>query len=713
MARIDTSKLQLKSFRQKDEIQYDPHLQEEKCRADAERAPTRNKRYVDVLVKLKSPGATVEGLIVTGPPEGRIVTGRVAIEDIEKVRAQVDSLKAATELHLCLYNSVPVIHADRGVLDQTLKTASFEPSEGMQKLGLDGSGVIVGVVDIGCDFRHANFRDEGNKTRLLYLWDQSAKVSEESDQEPPFNYGRQFTSEQIDNALKVEGVDGKNAAYKELGYAPLPGAHGTHVLDVAAGNGRELAIFPGGQKSSISQSPPGIAPKADLIFVELKSYDDGSLGNSRYLVEAVEYIFKKAEELGKPAVVNVSLSTTGGPHDGTALVEEKFDELLRVPGRAIVVSAGNSFNQRSHLSGTVCPGKGMEILWHTDPRQTTPPPKNEMEVWYSGSQELQVTLVTPDGHEVGSVPLGETRNLADDTDRYGRISHRRDDPNNRDNQIDIRLPHLDGVEAPWRIRLSSPKGGEVPFHAWIEQDERGQSRFEGPTDPFFTLGSISCSRKALTVGAYDTTEKASLAPPLEATSAGPTRPSQRGMVKPQEKPELSAPGLGVVAARAHGGVTIMSGTSTAAAHVSGVVALLFDLAQRRGDDPLPIDVTRDLLIKAARGRSLESPLAIGADPVERERRLGAGSVDAAGAIQALLESKIQRRDSVSLQAPLPDRPNMETRMEEMSDQLKKVSGKLARMMRMVDKLANNEPFIIPPPSISEQPSHLRRNGKKH
>jgi len=49
-----------------------------------------------------------------------------------------------------------------------------------------------------------------------------------------------------------------------------------------------------------------------------------SPGNSRTLLEAVDYIFTKAAELGKSAVVNLSLGTHG-PHDGSTLAEQGFD----------------------------------------------------------------------------------------------------------------------------------------------------------------------------------------------------------------------------------------------------------------------------------------------------------------------------------------------------------------------------------------------------
>ena len=274
----------------------------------------------------------------------------------------------------------------------------------------------------------------------------------------------------IDRALAA----GDENAYRVLGwsYAAIA-AHGTHVMDIAAGNGREPALFNGKPSNGpIQPSVPGVAPHADIIFVNLRNPERGFLGNSRGLLDAVAYIFKKADQLGKPAVVNLSLSTTGGPHDGTTLVEQGFEALVNATsGRAIVTSAGNSYTMRSHLHGTVTKASEKQILWHTDPRHTDPDNgiKNEIEIWYPKGSKLQVNLYDPreDNKLVGSVALGGTKVLLVGDRRVGRISHRAEDPNNGDNHIDIRLPHFADdklKDVPWKIGLSSEDNdGPIPY----------------------------------------------------------------------------------------------------------------------------------------------------------------------------------------------------------------------------------------------------------
>lgn len=629
---LDVRSLQLRPARIQDDelndLQYDPHLQEERLRQLANlpggKAITfteNGKLYVDIIAKLKGPeyevpeGITYLNKIGGGP----IITGCIEVDRIPVVRKQVESLKAALEIHLHLYNSLPAIHSD----SESLGLPEF--------LGLDGKGVVVGVVDFGCDFRHANFRKPNGDTRLLALWDQTKEdTSREPEFLPPerYKYGREFTADRINEALKLP----EDKVYEDLDYTPMLSAHGTHVMDIAAGNGRERNFFGGKEDSgSVQLSHPGVAPKADLVFVHLKDFDGNLLGNSTCLLDAVDYIFRKAEEKKKTAVVvNLSLSTSGGPHDGSTLVEEGFAALVNAkPGRAIVISAGNSYLKEGHVSGTIREGEPREILWYTDPRYADPEKtKNEMEVWYPGDRDLAVSLTAPNGKLLGTVAPGETCEVYAGTVRVGRVSNRVQDPNNKDNQIDIRLPHLVKVPGPWKIGLSTLKGN-VDFHAWIEQDDHGLSRFEGPTDPRCTLGAISCSDATVTVGAFDTSEMAILGLPFEASSSGPTRP-RNGGTEVRQKPDLSAPGVNIVAARAGKGTIVKSGTSMATAHVTGLIALLYDLARRSGKGLPSFDELRALLLRAAG----KDPSSKGWDP-----RLGLGKIDGVQLMKSLLAPK--------------------------------------------------------------------------
>ncbi len=531
-------------------------------------------------------------------PDGTVVvTARIPIRRIEHVRTQkfVRSLKAAQAVRPTLAATV----------DETGAREALLP-EG--HLANGGAGAVVGIVDYGCDFAHRNFRDAGGGTRILSIWDQGGPTGTAS----PLGYGAEFTREQINEALHAADP------YTALGYGPEPdsidgppGTHGTHVMDIAAGNG-------------LGSGVPGMAPNADLIFVDVSSDDvpfvgatvvGKSFGDSTRLLEAIKYIFDRAGT--RPCVINVSLGTNGGPHDGSTLVEDGIDRLLReAPNRSVVIAASNSYGDGIHASGTVNPGHATDLVWQIPPGDFT---QNEFEVWYEGEDRFALELEAPDGTSLGTIEPGESGTLTVDGNIVIFVANRLGDPNNADNMIGIFLERgLPGGD--WIVRLHGRTVTNGAFHAWIERDDNGQSQFAPPHDDRFTIGTISCGRETLVVGSYDAHK---VGKPLSFfTSAGPTRDGR-------EKPEISAPGHQVLAAhsRTSTGVVRKSGTSMAAPATTGLVALVLAEALARNLS-LSIDQIRGIVTSTARKNP---PPGGGWDD-----RYGAGRISATAAVAAVM-----------------------------------------------------------------------------
>ena len=179
--------------------------------------------------------------------------------------------------------------------------------------GYDGEGVIVGVIDSGMDRQHPDFQDEEGRTRVLKYWDQTLPINGQTPQ--PYNYGQVWDSTQI-NAGQMTSVD-----------QPQYFGHGSTVTGTVAGNG----LANGRHK--------GCAPKSDMIIVSSRFS-----GNFRASVaDAVKYIFDEAEALGRPAVINASLGTYLGSHDGKDAAALFIDQLIEERGgRSLVCAAGNS-----------------------------------------------------------------------------------------------------------------------------------------------------------------------------------------------------------------------------------------------------------------------------------------------------------------------------------------------------------------------------------
>ena len=444
-----------------------------------------------------------------------------------------------------------------------------------------GRGVVVGLVDWGFDFAHPDFLNKDGTTRILALWDQRGSRLPNSPQ--PFGYGIVHNRDAINQALKQKDP------YAALGYHPADadtgiGSHGTHVLSIAAGGGGE-------------DRPTGIAPEADLVVVHNAPWDEvdtGRLGDSVTLLEGVDFISRVAGD--HPWVINLSMGRHGEQHDGSTLLEQGLDVAIRsTTGRAVCLSAGNYFDKRIHASGQLRPTQERTIIWEILENKPT---NNQLEFWYSWQDKFEVTVRSPDGAISARAGIGERSKFLMGGKEVGNVYHRGQEPNNFDNHVIIYL-YKDAPAGEWEVTLIGEDVIDGRYHAWIERDvscSRCQSRLRAEdADPKSTTGTICNGRRTLAVGAYNKHD-----PDMRLghfSSVGPTRDGRL-------KPDLCAPGVSVLAARSaprvkHDPVqllTRMSGTSMAAPHVTGTIALMFQAAPRR----LRIEETHNLYCRARR-----------------------------------------------------------------------------------------------------------------
>lgn len=185
--------------------------------------------------------------------------------------------------------------------------------QGMEGLpeSYTGKGVIVGYIDTGCDVTHGDFKDVSGNSRVIRYWDQTASTNQRTPVK--YGYGQVFDSSDI-NAGILPNYSGSS--------------HGTTVAGVGSGNG----LANGRNK--------GMAPESDIIIV--KSPLAGS-SFSITVAEAVDFVFSVADTMGMPAVVNLSIGTYLGSHDGLDPAGLYIDSLLSdKPGRIVICAAGNS-----------------------------------------------------------------------------------------------------------------------------------------------------------------------------------------------------------------------------------------------------------------------------------------------------------------------------------------------------------------------------------
>jgi subtilisin family serine protease len=230
-----------------------------------------------------------------------------------------------------------------------------------------GNGVIIGIIDRGFDYTHPTFYNtDYSQYRISRIWNQIDIGT------PPigYDYGNEIIgSEEILNKLNdniiINGED----------YSELLGidSHGTHVAGIAAGSG-----------STLSENFKGVAYNSELVLCT--SVEPAKISN------AIEYIFDYASSVGKPAVINMSLGSNMGPHDGTSSLDKKIDEYSG-EGRIIVGSAGNTGDKKLHLDYNFSENETIQSFINFS-SNSTPSSKgsNKIDIWGEAGDDFSVAL---------------------------------------------------------------------------------------------------------------------------------------------------------------------------------------------------------------------------------------------------------------------------------------------------------------------------------
>ncbi len=508
---------------------------------------------VGVVIELE-PGADapadVPGLRV-GSRTGVWATGRLPLSSLARLAASpgVRHVHASQRLRPAMDLAVPAA----GVNQVWQGSPAYT-----------GDGVLVGVIDSGLDWRHPDFDDAGGQTRILAIWDQYATGT------PPsgFAYGSEYTSAQI-NAGTVAEADYEG--------------HGTHVTGIAAGNGRAST----GQYS-------GVAVGAEILFAKAWSDADGGFAEDK-VIDAMNYLVQKADALGRPIAINMSLGGHFGAHDGTRPQEQVLNSLVG-EGVAICVAAGNEGESYVHDEFSAAGGSMTYRIVTYTPNAGTGNDFAYLSIWVDGAGSPSVT-VSGNGQSVGPVFSGNVdgANTTAGTVVIDNASGGAD-PANGDKLIMIQWDDRDGVApaaADWTVTLNSGSG---TAHAWHISSSMTAGLID--SDQRYSVGMPGTAAEAITVAALKTRNtwpsQAGVAGyggewgdvPLGArapfSSIGPTRDGR-------QKPDLAAPGMAIVScysrdsnpaadANQRVGSEYMAnqGTSMATPLLCGVVAMMFE-----------------------------------------------------------------------------------------------------------------------------------------
>ncbi|HYW71171.1 MAG TPA: S8 family peptidase [Pyrinomonadaceae bacterium] len=422
-----------------------------------------------------------------------------------------------------------------------------------------GLGAIIGVIDSGFELTHPSFIGPTGKTRIISCWDQGNTGGP-----PPagFRYGVEYTSTLIEEKI---------AAKTTLPAGPTT-AHGTHVAGIAAGNGTPHGIY------------RGMAPEAYLILVAYRS--DLPLGGSAFIINAIDYIQRKAKALSLPAVINMSFGGNLGAHDGTSPLEIAIDRIVEKGRTLVVKSAGNLRGQEGepstfHAHASVNQNEEVAVPFNLKQTATSPVDRDTIEIWYRRDDRLTIALQPPNGPVSAYIGPGTTGPIVFPAGNRAQVFSHLHHPANGDNHIGIVLEPGEGwVPGIWNLIIRGDTVRRGDFDLWTDRPQ-GESNieFQGYQSDAVTITLPGTSRNVITVGGFVSRPEergetgAVIGGISTGSSLGPTRDGRL-------KPDIAAPSTLIMTPRVQidsASVTydFQTGTSMAAPHVTGVIALLW------------------------------------------------------------------------------------------------------------------------------------------
>lgn len=357
-----------------------------------------------------------------------------------------------------------------------------------------GKDVVLGLYDGGLDPNHPNFKNTDGSSRVSRLWHYTSDYTTDNTL-----YTAQtipsFTTDDDDetHATHVAGIMG--GSYNSTGKYIKHTNASTGVGTVTNGN---IPFY-------------GVAPEAELAF-SCGSFSDEAI------LAGVKNIADYAASVGKPAVINLSLGSNYGPHDGTDDFSAALDEIGK--DAIICVAAGNegSDNMSIHHECTTGNLSVKTILYYNNTYTTSN--TGFLDIWASDSNPLTVTVanVNSSGTLSNSTTLKTSANgtkISTGIKSGGTVYYYAGvDPNNNRYNVLIDLDSALPATGRFSITVTGSAGQDIDIYydgysTFSDSYYNNSTKLSGYTagTPDQSINGMACGKNIIAVGSYNTLAK--------------------------------------------------------------------------------------------------------------------------------------------------------------------------------------------------------------
>lgn len=414
---------------------------------------------------------------------------------------------------------------------------------------LSGKGVITAIIDTGIDIYSSEFRNADGSTRILDIYDQTLQ--------------REYSAADIDAFIgKDRNVyTGRDISQEENEGIPAFDniQHGTNVAVIACGKS-------------------GVAYESDIIVVKMGYSYNNQFPRTTSLMDAIDYIIRKAMEYNRPVAINISYGMNYGDHNGNTLLESYINAAASGYKCSICIGSGNEADKAVHYGGTIKNAQTDTVEIAVGEYQSS----IDIQIWKYYWDDIRVTLISPDGTErvivthgkISRYTLGRTNVIS----LSGEPS-----PYNLYQEIYINL-QLQGsyiTSGIWKIQLYGENVRQGTYNIWLPASV-SLNRATGVIRPvaYDTITIPATAGGCISVGAYNSYTGAYAA--FSGRGSALTDVLTAGI-----KPDILAPGVDISIRRdTRQGVvyTSVTGTSYATPFVTGAAALLMQWGIVMGND---------------------------------------------------------------------------------------------------------------------------------